>query len=210
FFEWKKNVSKTPFFIYQTEPFLNEKHYPNINIEKISQQSEKDKLPLLAMAGLFEINQHCESEPLYTCTICTVDASETMRKVHVRMPVILSSQHEIDEWLDFGRYKTEQVLPLLVPNNDIKMYRVTPNVGSTKFNDINNIQPIDVDKENKTVSSNRNTLDSFVIKKAPSKYFQDHMFKDESNKILSHKRNQDTIDDYIYKEIKPSVKRFKK
>ncbi|CAF2581484.1 unnamed protein product [Rotaria sp. Silwood2] len=213
FFEWKKNVSKTPFFIYQTEPFLNEKHYPNIKIEKIAEQFEKynqDKLPLLAMAGLFEINQHCETEPLYSCSICTVDASPTMQNVHTRMPAILSSQHEIDEWLDYGRYNTEHVLPLLVPNNDIQMYRVTPNVGSTKINDINNIRPINIDKENKIESSNRNTLDSFVIKKAPSKYFQDHLVKDEGNKTLSHKRNQDTIEDYMNKETKPSVKRFKK
>jgi hypothetical protein len=49
-----------------------------------------------------------------------------MRDVHVRMPVreeysiksfdnendfkaILSNQQEIDEWLDFGRYKTDEV-----------------------------------------------------------------------------------------------------
>lgn len=62
FFEWKKNVSKTPFFIYQSKPFLHEKHYPNINPEKILSKFENDneqKLPLLAMAGLFEINRHC-------------------------------------------------------------------------------------------------------------------------------------------------------
>jgi hypothetical protein len=52
-----------PFFIYQTEPFLNEKHYPDINVNKIYQKLENDnkhKLPLLAMAGLFDINRHCE------------------------------------------------------------------------------------------------------------------------------------------------------
>ena len=63
FFEWKKNVSKTPFFIYQSKPFLHEKHYPNINVEKILPKIENDneqKLPLLAMAGLFDVNRYCE------------------------------------------------------------------------------------------------------------------------------------------------------
>ena len=60
FFEWKKNVSKTPFFIYQSKPFLQEKHYPNINVEKVFQNTNSEKLPLLAMAGLFDINQNCE------------------------------------------------------------------------------------------------------------------------------------------------------
>lgn len=57
FFEWKKNVSKTPFFIYQSEPYTNEKHYPDIKIKKAI---ENNKPPLLAMAGLFDINQNCE------------------------------------------------------------------------------------------------------------------------------------------------------
>jgi hypothetical protein len=63
FFEWKKNVAKTPYFIYQQEPFLHDKHYPDVNAEKIlrdSQEKNQGKLPLLAMAGLFDVNRHCE------------------------------------------------------------------------------------------------------------------------------------------------------
>ena len=63
FFEWKKNVSKMPFFIYQSKPFLNEKHYPDINVDKVLSKIENDdneKLPLLAMAGLFDVNRHCQ------------------------------------------------------------------------------------------------------------------------------------------------------
>ena len=60
FFEWKKNVSKKPFFIYQSMPFLNEKHYPNINVDNIFEKIDEHQLPLLAMAGLFDINSNCE------------------------------------------------------------------------------------------------------------------------------------------------------
>jgi hypothetical protein len=49
-----------PFFIYQSKPFLNEKDYPNIDVEKILPKIEINKPPLLAMAGLFDINRHCE------------------------------------------------------------------------------------------------------------------------------------------------------
>jgi len=38
-----------------------------------------------------------------------------------------------------------KVLPLLVSHNDIQMYRVTPNVGSTKINNMNNIRPFNSD-----------------------------------------------------------------
>jgi hypothetical protein len=62
----------------------------------------------------------------------------------------------------------------------------------------------------KIASPNRNTLDSFVIKKAPRKYFHDRVLKNETNETVSHKRTQRAIDDYVYKDIKPSAKRFKK
>jgi len=217
FFEWKKNVSKTPYFIYETEPLINEKHYPDVNTDKILEKIEKQnqgKLPLLAMAGIFDINRHRETDPLYSCTICTVDASETMLNVHIRMPAILTNQEEINQWLDFGRYDTEKVLPLLVPHNDIQMYRVSPSVGSTKTNDMNNIRPFLFDQNNKTISSNRtNTLDSFVIKREANQYFEEPILKNETTKTpkkTSIKRTQSSIEDYMFKDTKSSGKRFKK
>ncbi|CAF2151718.1 unnamed protein product [Rotaria magnacalcarata] len=126
-----------------------------------------------------------------SCTICTVSASESMRNVHVRMPV--------NEWLDIGRFYPKQVLPLLVPN-----------IGSTKINDIDNIRPTDTDKENKTDFRNQHTLVSFVIKKkASSLYFDEHVLKEESNTILSNRRTQIAIDDSIHQDTRPPTKRFK-
>ncbi|CAF4399713.1 unnamed protein product [Rotaria magnacalcarata] len=176
FFEWKKNVVKTPYFIYDSEPLIHEKHYPNINTDQIIEKIEKEnpgKLPLLAMAGIFDVNRYCESDPLYSCSVCTVDASEKMLNVHIRMPAILTTQHEIDQWLDFGRYDTEKVLPLLLPHNNIQMYRVMPSVGSTKTNDVNNIRPFTQDQIAKANTPIRNTLDSFVVKQEPREYFQE-------------------------------------
>ncbi len=60
FFEWKQNVSKTPYFIYENEPLINEKHYPDVDVDKILEKQNQGKLPLLAMAGIFDINRHCE------------------------------------------------------------------------------------------------------------------------------------------------------
>jgi hypothetical protein len=53
-------------------------------------------------------------------------------------------------------------------------------------------------------------LDSFVIKKAPRKYFEELVLKDETNQTSSRKRPPGTIEDYMSKETKPPVKRFKK
>ncbi|CAF0752333.1 unnamed protein product [Adineta ricciae] len=217
FFEWKKNVAKTPYFIYETEPFLHEKHYPNINADRILDEmknKDPEKLPLLAMAGIFDINRYCEIDLLYSCTICTVEASETMSDVHIRMPAILTTQQEVDQWLDFGRYDAENVLPLLEPRNDIHMYRVSPSVGSTKMNDMSNLRPLTTNENNTTTPTNRNTLDSFVIKQeSGSQYLREPILKTETTKKRKSspaKHGQRSIEDYIIKDTKSSAKRFKK
>lgn len=48
-----------PYFIYLTDPFINEKNYPNIDAEEIFKKYQ-NKLPLLAMAGIFDINRTCQ------------------------------------------------------------------------------------------------------------------------------------------------------
>ena len=71
FYEWKgKKGSKQPMYITtpDDEPF--------------------------GFAGLWEVwdNKGEEDEPLYTCTILTTDASDSIKDIHDRMPVILKPE----------------------------------------------------------------------------------------------------------------------
>jgi putative SOS response-associated peptidase YedK len=52
-------------------------------------------------AGLWEVwdNKGKEEEPLLTCTILTTDASESIKDIHNRMPVILKPE-DYQEWID--------------------------------------------------------------------------------------------------------------
>lgn len=52
-------------------------------------------------AGLWEVwdNKGREEEPLYTCTILTTDASEPIKNIHERMPVILKPE-AYQDWID--------------------------------------------------------------------------------------------------------------
>lgn len=73
FFEWKKTVSKTPYFVYMNEPLINEKHYPDINTDKLLEKIEKQhpgQLPLLAMAGIFDVNRTCEVRRIHNLKTC--------------------------------------------------------------------------------------------------------------------------------------------
>lgn len=45
------------------ETLINEKHYPDINTDKLLEKIEKQhpgQLPLLAMAGIFDVNRTCD------------------------------------------------------------------------------------------------------------------------------------------------------
>lgn len=53
---------------------------------------------LFAFAGLWEQWQH-ETDTLYSCTVITTAATELMRPIHDRMPVVIPAEH-YHHWLD--------------------------------------------------------------------------------------------------------------
>lgn len=70
----------------------------------------------IAFAGLYEIWEDKEAPPgagpYKSCTIITVDASESVREIHNRMPLILKPE-VYDEWLDPDNKETESIEELL-------------------------------------------------------------------------------------------------
>lgn len=68
-----------------------------------------------------------------TFTILTTEANQTLRHLHDRMPVVLD-RSSWAEWLD-PKTRVEQALSLLLPADeaDFQAYRVTPQVGSVRF-----------------------------------------------------------------------------
>jgi putative SOS response-associated peptidase YedK len=54
----------------------------------------------LGFAGLWEVwdDRGKEEEPLYTCTIITTDASDSIKDIHSRMPVILTPK-AYQDWI---------------------------------------------------------------------------------------------------------------
>lgn len=53
----------------------------------------------LAVAGLWEVWQPRDAEPVYSYTMVTCDASPWMRRVHDRMPAVLDAEGQ-EAWLD--------------------------------------------------------------------------------------------------------------
>jgi putative SOS response-associated peptidase YedK len=68
----------------------------------------------IAFAGLWEKWKDPAGELLESCTIVTCDASESIRKIHDRMPVVLPEE-SWDRWMDTAFSDTEALSRILGP-----------------------------------------------------------------------------------------------
>lgn len=76
FYEWdSKTQGRTPYYFYS---------------------SQED---FLSLAGIWEFVQHPTGEVIRSFTIVTVQADDTVGKIHNRMPVILNRE-QVEPWLD--------------------------------------------------------------------------------------------------------------
>ena len=122
FYEWKgEKGNKQPYYVFipSGEPF--------------------------AFAGLWETWTGKDEESVYkSCTIITTAASESIREIHHRMPVILDSDF-YEKWLN-AEIQDPKELEIILQDgliHDMKYYPVSTLVNSVKNNDPNCIKPID-------------------------------------------------------------------
>jgi putative SOS response-associated peptidase YedK len=98
-----------------------------------------------AFAGLWETWTEKDEESVYkSCTIITTAASESIREIHHRMPVILNPE-AYEKWIDFDIHNPKE-LQLIINEgiiHDMNFYPVSKLVNSVKNNDPNCIKPID-------------------------------------------------------------------
>jgi putative SOS response-associated peptidase YedK len=118
FYEWQKQGrDKQPIFVHRSddEPF--------------------------AFAGLWEQWRDEEQQPLETFTILTTAASDQLRPLHERMPIILRSENYAT-WLDLAIGDPATLQPLLMdPPHDLVLQAVGTHVNSVAHDDPSCIAP---------------------------------------------------------------------
>lgn len=120
FYEWKQvNGKKQPYFIYP-----------------------KNKNGLFAFAGLWEKWVDRDGNALYSCTIVTTQANETLGHIHHRMPVILPKD-AYSTWLDRDA-DIDAVKAVLLPFSEEKIgyTKVSTFVNSATNDDARCIEPM--------------------------------------------------------------------
>jgi len=100
-----------------------------------------------AFAGLYEIWEDkeapAEAGPYKSCTIITTDASDSVKDVHNRMPLILKPE-AYDEWLDPGNKEPTKIEELLKTAyvKELKRYPVSKLVNRAENNSKECMEPL--------------------------------------------------------------------
>ncbi len=103
-----------------------------------------DKKPF-AFAGLWETwNKKDPESPYRSCTIITTEASESIRDIHHRMPVILRPE-AYERWLNPANQNVSALKKILTTEylTQLTSYPVSKQVNSARHNDSSCIDPID-------------------------------------------------------------------
>ena len=101
-----------------------------------------------AFAGLYEIWEDMEAPPeagLYkSCTIITMDASDSVKEIHTRMPLILKPE-AYEEWLDPGNKEPAKIEELLKAKyvKELKSYPVSKLVNRVENNSKECMEPLE-------------------------------------------------------------------
>jgi putative SOS response-associated peptidase YedK len=120
FYEWQRTGGrKQPYFIHM-----------------------RDDRPF-AFACLWESWEGADHSALETCVILTTDPNDLMRRIHDRMPVIVSP-NDYGRWLDPAIEKPDQLAALLRPyaTDELIGYPVSPHVNSPAHDDPRCIEPM--------------------------------------------------------------------
>ncbi len=97
---------------------------------------------LFAFAGLWEHWQG-DQEEVYSCTIITTDANETVKPIHNRMPAVIEPD-DYDIWLDPENHETHDLQDLLKPHDgDFKLYPVSTRVNRPANDDAECIERLE-------------------------------------------------------------------
>lgn len=149
---WMKSLPEKPFINVRSETILEKPSFKASFIRRrclipaagFYEWRAGDKQPFfihaangepLLMAGIYDLWQGADGSYLPTLGIITTAADRFMQPLHHRMPLI-PGREQLSAWLEPENIDPKILGVLLNPHNppELKMYPVSRQVGSTKFN----------------------------------------------------------------------------
>jgi len=115
---------------------------PTINIKKSNFGPGESPFPPMYLAALYDASVNdTTGEVQYCCVILTTGPSAEMRKVHTRMPCVLTLD-DAKKWVDCEKNPWSTVKPLLKPYEGLGYYPVPPAVNNGRNKTIECIEPL--------------------------------------------------------------------
>ncbi|KAM7363137.1 abasic site processing protein HMCES [Cochliomyia hominivorax] len=129
FYEWQTTKSAKP-----SERAVHLLYMPQKDNVKIYDRStwQPEDVKLLKMAGLFDIWEDEHGDKIYSYSVITFESSKIMSWLHHRMPAILETEEQVNDWLDFKRVSDEQALATLRPATQLQWHRVANIVNNSR------------------------------------------------------------------------------
>ncbi len=102
--------------------------------QKLPHKFELVDSPLLYLGGIYDIWRRFDGVEFYSCSVVTMNATDTLAKIHPRMPFVVDDG-TIEMWLEkkFNNYEVLQKAIQPLPENQIQISPV-----STKVNKVEN------------------------------------------------------------------------
>jgi len=98
-------------------------------------QQKESEFPFMLFAGLYDCWRNEAGEELYTYTILTMNSNKSLRWIHHRMPVCISTRTQLEAWLNPGdKNSYQKCLMEMKPSEVSFKWHAVPRkfVGNTK------------------------------------------------------------------------------
>lgn len=160
FYEWqstKGDKNKQPHFIFapQTEgvDIWNRKTW---DTENVWSEEEGWKGPqLLKLAGLFSRWTSTEGEEVMSYTIVTMESGKNFASLHHRVPAILETDEDVEEWLNSGTIGYKEALGKLRRDTELNWHPVSTAVNNSRNQDPDLNHSISLDKKPSETASSK-------------------------------------------------------
>lgn len=159
YFEWQtKGKEKQPFFITQKE---------NGDIKEWGGE------PIVKMAGIFSKQTDFEGTEKYYCSVITTEADKSLSWLHHRMPIVLKSFNDIENWINYKKVDSHKGIDFLVSYGNMEdvenkntTYIIDYHAVNKKF--VNNPKCKSEECITPITFKRQMTLDNFFNKKGPA------------------------------------------
>lgn len=164
FYEWHTSENKKQPYYIQLKEGITPHHSTDDTTSK----------QLLTFAGIFDKHTSDEQGELYTYTIITVDASQSFKSLHRRMPAILETEEAVSKWLDIKNISWKQSLDLLVQTDCLEWYPVSTVVNKVRNNTEDCMKKIDISKDAAKKTGSGKVMSAWLKKGTTKRTPTDH------------------------------------